>query len=361
MAAVQLSAHLARDDSGTRVIRFVASANDRRAAVRRFEPSASPSRRYCRATHCGKGELVPTNLSEFADESAFERYVIDRAAPLLPLPEGTSKVELSVAVNGDVSPGTHMFINLTESLGSSPQGLTIDNVRPLLFGAGWKILDLLTELALEQAGVAHDQGSRYTIKRKADLARSGQVAATAPFGTQADLWSRVMATYAATMELRHSLVHRRINVSASGEISGVLSSGVQTSLTVTAEQQLRFCNMVAGATDAILSVSLPKRRLDRLRWVLDELDVLHQMPRYGVPANSGPVPVVLLRAAPNEAQTITINIDDVNRRARAAFQDVSYFDLGILLPDGRTLRCALEDAPSGLVSFSSFQPPSWLH
>jgi hypothetical protein len=304
---------------------------------------------------------MPTSISEFAEESAFERYVIDRAAPLMPLLDGTSRVELNVAADGSVSPGTHMFINVHETLGSSSRGVTLNDVRPLLFGAAWKILDLLTELALEQAGSPHDQGSRYSIKRKTGLARSAQVAALAPFDVQPDIWARVMATYAATMELRHSLVHRQVFVSASGEISGVSHSGIPSSLVVSAEQQMRFCSMVAGASDAILSAGLPLRRLDRLRWVLDELDYLHQMSKYGAADKSGPIPVVLLRVAPDESQTISIDMDDVNLRSRAAFQNVPYYDLTIIAPDGRTLACALEDAPSGVIRFSSLQPPSWLH
>lgn len=33
---------------------------------------------------------MPANLTEFIDDTAFERYVLDRATPLLPRSPGTS-------------------------------------------------------------------------------------------------------------------------------------------------------------------------------------------------------------------------------------------------------------------------------
>ena len=37
---------------------------------------------------------MPTSLTEFEDDTAFERYVLDRATPLLPRSQGTSVIEL---------------------------------------------------------------------------------------------------------------------------------------------------------------------------------------------------------------------------------------------------------------------------
>lgn len=96
-----------------------------------------------------------------------------------------------------------------------------DDIRPLLFGAAWKVLDLLCELTLGQAGVAR-QGGRYLVSFKVEKAANGTLASISPFDGRPDLWARIMGTYGATEELRHSLVHRRLIIDpATGEISGV--------------------------------------------------------------------------------------------------------------------------------------------
>lgn len=53
---------------------------------------------------------MPTTVTELAEDTAFERYILDRATPLLPSPQGTSVIELgeanSVGVSVGVQPAT---------------------------------------------------------------------------------------------------------------------------------------------------------------------------------------------------------------------------------------------------------------
>jgi hypothetical protein len=48
---------------------------------------------------------MPANLTEFADDTAFERYLLDRATPLLPRSQGTSVIELGEAGSVGVAVG----------------------------------------------------------------------------------------------------------------------------------------------------------------------------------------------------------------------------------------------------------------
>jgi hypothetical protein len=48
---------------------------------------------------------VPASLTEFDDDTAFERYVLDRATPLMPRPQGTSVIELGEFNSAGVSIG----------------------------------------------------------------------------------------------------------------------------------------------------------------------------------------------------------------------------------------------------------------
>jgi hypothetical protein len=167
---------------------------------------------------------MPGNLTDFADDTAFERYLLDRATPLLPRSQGTSVIELGEAGSAGVTvgvPPAAVHVSMGDS-SRSPEGqLGAYDIRPLLFCAAWKVLDLLCELALEQAGVAR-QGRRYLVDFKVGEAANGRVAPTPPFDGRPDLWARIMGTHGATGELRHSLVHRRSFGRCSGRTSHAL-------------------------------------------------------------------------------------------------------------------------------------------
>ena len=127
---------------------------------------------------------MPTNLTEFDDDTAFERYVLDRATPLMPRSQGTSVIELGEANSTGVAVGAQpamVHVGMTDSAGSTDGQLSADDIRPLLFGAAWKVLDQLTELALENASISHDRGRHYTIKFKVGQAANGSVPPVPPF------------------------------------------------------------------------------------------------------------------------------------------------------------------------------------
>jgi hypothetical protein len=307
---------------------------------------------------------MPTNLTEFADDTAFERYILDRATPLLPRPQGSSVIELGEAGSSNVSvavqPAT-VYVSAGDSTRSPGGQLSADDIRPLLFGAAWKVLDLLCELALEQAGVAHNQGWRYTITLKVREATSGNVAPTQPFDCRPDLWTRIMGTYASTEQLRNSLVHRRLVItSATGDISGVGAPGQTAPAPVTAGEQSAFCQVAVGAAEAVIDGTLPTRRAGQLAWALDQLTSHHRQPSIGASPVQGLIPRVVVRASPGPSNGLTLDFTDIDNRARAAVQGVSHYDVEIRLPDNRVLAGALEDAPSGQTAFSLANPPSWL-
>ena len=307
---------------------------------------------------------MPTNLTEFADDTSFERYLLDRATPLLPRAEGTSVIELGEGGSHGVAvgvPPAMVYVSAGDSTRSQGDQLSTDDIRPLLFGAAWKVLDLLCELALEQAGVVHDHGWRYTIAFKVREATSGSVAPALPFDGHPDLWVRIMRVYASTEELRNSLVHRRLVITpATGDISGVGTQGRTAPAPVTAGEQSAFCQVAVGAAEAVISGTLPTRRTDQLAWVLDQLASHHGQPSSGASPVQGLIPRVVVRASPGPSNDLTLDFSDVGNRARAAVQGMSHYDVEIRLPDSRVLAGALEDAPPGQAAFSLANPPSWL-
>jgi hypothetical protein len=95
---------------------------------------------------------------EFADDTAFERLVLDRAMPLLPTSEARSVIDLR-------GPGVSVAVTPMPArvyVGDAPGTVGVAELRPLIFGAAWKVLDLLVELAT---------GKRDTIEEKTKKGR----------------------------------------------------------------------------------------------------------------------------------------------------------------------------------------------
>lgn len=316
---------------------------------------------------------MPVSLSDFIDDTEFERYALDRATPLLPKSPGTSVIELtdpnstSVTVGAGLATAT-VHVGMSDSAGATDGAhggmgqVGAEVIRPLLFGAAWKVLDQLIEFALEQSSVPHDRAGRdYTIKLKTREATNGSVVPVAPFAGEPDLWTRVIATYASTDEVRNSLTHRRLVVDpVTGDISGVPRPGQHALPVLTVAQQLAFCRVAVGAAEAVISGTLTTRRANQLKWTLDQLTTLHRQPAFGTAKAQGVIPLVIYRPTPGPSDDLTVDFTDIADRARAAVMDVSYYDLEFHLPDGRVLAGPLEDAPKGQVTFAIANPPGWL-
>jgi hypothetical protein len=300
---------------------------------------------------------LPITVAEFEADTAFERYVLGRIASLLPDSDATKVIELGVVdANGVPTQGSLVHLSVTDGMGSTRNALTADDVRPLLFGAAWKILDLLVELVLEQARPTPKQPTRMTIDSKVDKAKNGDVKEQDPFRSRPELWDRVMRTYAATKELRHTLVHRGLLVDRStGTISEASHQGTSSTGDLTADEQWAFCGIAKDMADAVIGAApLTTRLADRIGWDLDRLVRQHGQPSLGAPASSGLIPVVVVRQGPYD----TLRLDF--RAVRALAAGHAHHDLEIHLPDGRILAGPLEDAPPGVSVLPTAPPPPWL-
>jgi hypothetical protein len=307
---------------------------------------------------------MPTNLTEFAEDTAFERYLLDRATPLLPAMQGTSVIELGEAGSWGITVGAPPVIvrvTATDSSGSAKDQLSTDDIRPLLFGAAWKVLDQLCELGLEIAQVPHNAGWRYTIAFKVREAASGRVAPQPPFAARPDMWSRIITTYALNEEVRNSLAHRRLVVDPStGNIGGAAALGQPATRPATADEQSALCQAAVGVAEAVISGNLSTRRAGQLAWALDRLSAHHGQASFSASPVQGLIPRVLVHASPGSSNEVTLDFADIASRGRAAVQGVSHYDIEIRLPDGRVLMGALEDAPAGKATIPLAAPSTWL-
>jgi hypothetical protein len=288
---------------------------------------------------------------DFDNDSALERDILERALPLAGEAGHVFMVDAaqqSVAVN----------IRFTGTLGPTPEKcVDLLQIRPLLTGAAWKLVDLLVEYALDEAGYQPSRGRRWSIEEKVKASRTG---ISKPPHISLDTWSALLATYAATDEHRHSLVHRRTYIDQTHALVGVDRSGGSLR-PLSAEEQEAFGRAALRAS-ATVTGNAADTRVDR--------DLLRQLRRLQALHNVRLRPTGPATAIHEIRFTIDPAADDSGHyvldiawlRQRLAPNHVEEADLIVLLRDrpGQELRGRLEDVPNEAVNVDPDRPPLWL-
>src|ERR1700752_2888512 len=115
---------------------------------------------------------MPTNVQDFHDDTAFERYVLARGTPLVKTPEGG--IVFGLGDDGSNSATVQAVVaGAVTSAGAPGDQFKFSDITPLVFGAAWKVLDLLVELRLEQLGVSKNAQGRYSIEMKVGRSTTG--------------------------------------------------------------------------------------------------------------------------------------------------------------------------------------------
>jgi hypothetical protein len=225
-------------------------------------------------------------------------------------------------------------------------------IRPLCFGAAWKVLDLLVESAFSQAG-HQPRGRRWLISDKVSLARTGTGSAQ-PLSSDADVWERLGMAYANTEQVRHSLVHRRASVGSDGAITGVDERN-RSLRPLTAEEQEDFCRASLLAAGVVTSGKFDPRVRNRLVWHLDRLASVTNLLTVGAYDPAASVPRIEVEVDPEG-----IDLSMLKGRLRDRFPNSPEIDL-ILVFSGTEQRAIvyLEDAPDGVVQLDPESLPDW--
>ena len=291
-----------------------------------------------------------SSLTEFEESTAFERWTLEALVPL-PARRPHQAVKDSAANHLWITPETAVV----RVYAGGVQEVHVD-LRPIAFGAAWKILDLLLEMAYANAGTTAG-GGRLTIAKKEHLARQGH-GVLVPLTVDRVLWRTLTSTYAATTQARHSLVHRLAEVDqATGALTGRDESG-QPLIPITADQQEAFCRAVQRAAMAVLAGQISRRERSDLAWQLDQLLAHHQQPALGgVQFQS---PALLLAPATLSGGQLVIDILALMQAARSSWPDREQIDATFPLPDGRHFLAEVETAPACMVTVDPDNPPEWL-
>lgn len=302
--------------------------------------------------------IVISTLSDFEDATAFERYALARAIPIL---EAGTERPSSVDLRQGGGNAILVVMAETARVGGGDDGLRDAAVRPLFFGAAWKVLDLLMELAFGRAGLTpKNKYNRWTIAKKKGLAKKGR-GALPPLTGDAAIWSRIGHCYANTVDARHSLVHGGgVQVDpTNGALTGTDKEGHPIP-PIDADTQAAFCRVAQHAAKAAISGAFPARTRSNFCWHLDQLASLHREPLIGG-TEAAPAIRVLANAIPTGSGW-DLNPGQILADAQRTFPAAHYFDLELYLPhdDSHYWSGGLESAPSGPTPFDPDAPPSWL-
>jgi hypothetical protein len=225
---------------------------------------------------------VITTPVEFEEATAFERLALAEGFPLL----ATANTTL------DLRGGRSAIVDVVciENGAEARQHL-IDRLRPLLFGAAWKVLDLLLELSLHLDGRRPNNGTTWTIAEKRSHA-SQHRGRSLPWTSHRDLWGRVCRVYCSTAEARHALVHRRFLLSQPGDMTDIRDKIGVRRPDVTVREQEAFAQLAERVAAPTIAATLRKRERSAIAWLLDCLQAHHGQPSLG-----GAEPVRLRRCA----------------------------------------------------------------
>lgn len=146
--------------------------------------------------------------AEFSDDTDFERFVLERLGarriqilePKYIHEEGNIVGILGVAMEGNKA-----LTDLKESL------------RPLAFGAAYKVLDMLIEHVMRDNKV---QNKRMSFSDKSRfLSQPAKRKLPFPLTSEMDLWDRLGILYVAFQEARYAVTHRRCQPTSVGDLT----------------------------------------------------------------------------------------------------------------------------------------------
>ncbi|MBK7398682.1 MAG: hypothetical protein IPJ34_20890 [Myxococcales bacterium] len=173
------------------------------------------------------------------------------AVPLVPTMSDHPLLELQT--DDPAGPATAFSMRSISSHEDGRQE-AIAQMLPLLWGASWKVLDLMIELGLANVRPA-PVPVRWPIRVKVEAAnnREGTIPQLSAPARDA-LW----AAYSATQQARHALVHRCAHIGRDGTLTPH-DDHRQPLQPLTAAQQWAFCRAVRRAAEGVLAGILSPR------------------------------------------------------------------------------------------------------
>jgi hypothetical protein len=294
---------------------------------------------------------MPFVAADFAEDTDLERLVLERL--------GTYRVRTeepgAIHDHRGSGSGTTVIKVGTAVVGTSLRDDLRNALKPLGFGAAYKVLDMLVEHVLRANGATgrlrFDQKERSIAVRPAAL--------PPPMDTKPELWDRLAVLYVAFQEARHAVTHRRASATPSGELE-IYDDGRHLVDTLSEEEIQSFAAAVHAAAELIIGGSTDNRSANIVAWHLNVLRTRHGRP--SLTAANPDAHRRLLVMDLQETPTGELIFDIEKARRIVGGQTPSYWDVRLHSTD-QVFVGAWEEMPSktGLeIRFHPSAPPLWL-
>ncbi len=284
--------------------------------------------------------------NDFEDETEWEKTVLELAVPAMPLTASGADLDLRTNTITMVVPS---IVSVSGAVGD-----LLNRVLPLLFGAAWKILDLAHELAFANSGLTPQNGRKWTFEEKSRhaAAHNGILPGIISFS---DIWQAIGSLYYQRIEVRHALVHRRVQVDPTArDLIGLTRKGSRLPA-LSYGEQMAFCRFSQRLAQAIIEGAVRPRVEADLRSLLAILRGHHGIPIHSVASTRPPVRVI-----DNFPGTGQLDVPHLLARTQETFPGAQYIHLELRLADGRILVGELDSAPQSIATIDPAVPPSWL-
>lgn len=219
---------------------------------------------------------------------------------------------------------------------------------PLLFGAAWKVLDIIVERGVQ---LEDSRQLRPQIATKVKRVKETEGADFIALLLRADIAKAIAGLYANTHELRHSVVHRRVDRDADG---GLLGEG---SMRLAKAEVIALCEL-AIIVGRCASAPADRRAQSHAAWLANKLTMVHCGPILTDAHKPTPMDVVLV-AAEREGDRWTVNTELVHRRVTDNGHPFAWLEVHPPGDEFAVIRTQLHEAPRGCAE--RFYPSGDLH
>lgn len=301
---------------------------------------------------------VAFSARDFAEDTDFERFALERLGPHRVRPGDVDAIfhdEADPVGGGRRRKQIHTLEPAVS--GAQAQEELRASLRPLGFGAAYKLLDMLVEHVLRGNGA---RSGRLTFEYKSKrLAATRPALLPCPLDERTDVWDRLARVYTTFQDARNAVTHRRAQATAGGDLE-VYDDGRTRTATIGSGQCAAFAGAVHTLAEAVIDVDRDPRRMNIVAWHLNTLIVYHRLPV--LPAIDPHSGRRLLITDVHPLEDGLVSFDVVRARELIDRQPPALWDLelrsGDLIFAGRWEDIANDDLAR--IDFHPASPPLWL-
>jgi hypothetical protein len=221
---------------------------------------------------------ITSSYSDLAERTEYEAYLLEAVYEIADRPIARSPGDRLIYLAGTSTPKTHVNISLESVFGDwRPKFLDIG--APLVLVTSFKLLDMLAEWVLTHNG----KPATYRFAQKT-AALDGMVIFPPFIESRPWMRERLVALYKELDPLRGTIIHNRHFQSSGGNLTVSSSRGGTLGPPITlTEVELRALAVIVVSIIRYLegAWNIDDLKEKQIRWFMDRLSHLHQMPLLG--------------------------------------------------------------------------------